>query len=59
MSKKTQKEGITKEEKAVIIGFAVSIILFITIYLIIIIVYGHKPPEEMPYWIRILLKWEV
>lgn len=52
---KNEKDKLSKEELIAIIIFASMLITVIAIYILIIIIYGHKPAEDVPYWIRLLL----
>lgn len=52
---KKEKDKLSKEELITIGIFALSVILLLTVYILIIIIYGQKPAEDVPYWIRLLL----
>ena len=49
------KNKLSKEEFIAIIILASMLIAVIAIYTLIIIIYGHKPAEEVPYWVRLIL----
>lgn len=50
-----KKNKLSKEELFVIIFFAAMLLTVIAIYTLIIIIYGQKPAEDVPYWIRLIL----
>lgn len=52
---KKEKSKLSKEELIVIIVFASILLTVIAIYSLIIIIYGQKPAEEVPYWVRLIL----
>ena len=53
--KEKENESMSKAEKCIIIGLTSVVFLLFAIYIIGMIVYGKKLPEDVPYIVRFLL----